>query len=219
MSMGITVVALGVLYPQLLSIPVGDYLPFLAISFVAWTFISALITESCTAFIAGEGIIKQAAIPLSVHIFRLIWRNLIVLAHNCVIFIVIAAAMGLSMGWPALAGFCGLALVTLLVFPVGLILAALCARFRDIPPMVASLVQLAFFITPVLWSPRMMPEGRLFILTFNPFYHVMTVIRDPFLGNMVAFDSWGVVAALTVLAWMAALFLIGRLGHRVPYWL
>ncbi len=75
LSMGILVGSLGVLYGVLFSVPIDDYLPFLALGFLAWGLMSGIINEGCTAFIESEHVIKQVKLPFSVFVVRVIWRN------------------------------------------------------------------------------------------------------------------------------------------------
>lgn len=55
---------------------------------------SSVMIEGCTSFIAAEGIIKQLSIPLCLHILRMIWQNLLILAHNIVIIRLLFIAIG-----------------------------------------------------------------------------------------------------------------------------
>ena len=98
-SMGMLVGALGTLYGALLKVGIADYLPFLALGFITWTLISGLITDGCSAFISAESIIKQVDLPLSVHVYRLIWRHLVIFCHNAAIFVVVAAVFAIWPGW------------------------------------------------------------------------------------------------------------------------
>ena len=81
-------------------------------------------------------------------------RNLVTFAHNMTIVPLLYLAFGIAPGWPILLAPIGLAIVTLNGFWIGLLVGMLCARFRDMPQIVASLMQIAFFITPVMWRQR-----------------------------------------------------------------
>lgn len=81
-SMGVMIGTLGVLYGKLFKMAIQEYLPFLCLGLLTWTFISTSILEGCTVFIASESVIKQIKLPLSSHVYRLVWRNLIILGHN-----------------------------------------------------------------------------------------------------------------------------------------
>ena len=89
--MGALVGVLGTLYGMLFGVESADYVPFLALGFIVWTLISGVITEGCTAFINAEGIIRHVGLPLSIHVYRLLWRHLLILAHNAAVFVVVAA--------------------------------------------------------------------------------------------------------------------------------
>ena len=159
-SMGILVAALGALYGTLLNVEIAVYVPFLALGFVIWTLISAVITEGCTAFISAESIVKQTNLPLSVHVYRMVWRNFLILCHNAAIFVVVAVVFAIWPGWTGLLALPGLVFLCLNAIWVGLLLGIVSARFRDVPPIVASVVRILFFVTPIIWMPELMPAPR-----------------------------------------------------------
>ncbi|MCW1776911.1 ABC transporter permease [Pantoea ananatis] len=84
-SMAVMIATIGIVFSQILKTPLQEFLPFLAVGLIVWGFISTVVNEGCGAFISSETIIKQLPIPLFVHVMRLVWRNLIILAHNIVI--------------------------------------------------------------------------------------------------------------------------------------
>ena len=104
-SMGVLVGALGTLYGTLLKVEIAEYVPFLALGFIVWTLISGLITDGGTAFISAESIIKQTNLPLSVHVYRIVWRNFLIFCHNAAIFVVVAILFAI---WPGWTGFLAL---------------------------------------------------------------------------------------------------------------
>ena len=216
-SMGVLVAALGTLYGMLLRVELVDYAPFLALGFIVWALISGVITEGCTAFIGAEGIIRQVGLPLSVHVYRLIWRNFLILCHNSVVFVIVAAIFGVWPGWAGLLAVPGLALLCLNGIWAGLLLGIICARFRDLPPIAASVVRILFFVTPIIWMPELMP-GRAFVLDFNPFYHLVEVVRAPLLGKVPGLGSWLVVLGITVAGGLVAFEFFRRYRWRVAYW-
>jgi lipopolysaccharide transport system permease protein len=63
----------------------------------------------------------------------------------------------------------GLALLIAAAFAVTLISSILCTRFRDLPQIVQNLLQVAFFVTPVLWRPEQIGESAFYLVALNPF--------------------------------------------------
>ena len=87
LSMGIMVGALGFLYGGLFGHSMQDYLPYLALGLIFWAFMASFMTEGCTVFTAAAPFIHQVNAPLSIYPFRLLWKNLIILAHNALVFL------------------------------------------------------------------------------------------------------------------------------------
>ena len=87
---GTTAVAMGLLYSKLFKLPLEEHLPYVTLGLIIWNLINASILEGSEVFIANEGLIKQLPTPLSVHVYRLVWRQLILFGHNIVIFVIIA---------------------------------------------------------------------------------------------------------------------------------
>ena len=216
-SMGALVGGLGLLYAGLFKMDVADYVPFIAAGFIVWGLISGLITEGCAAFVGAEGIIKQVGLPLSVHVYRMVWRNLIIFAHNVIIYAIVAAVFLIQPGWAGLLALPGLALLCLNGVWMGLVFGLVSARFRDVPQIAASIVQIAFFLTPIIWKPEMMPD-RALVLDLNPFYHLMEVVRAPALGQTPDLVSWLAALGITLCGWLATVFMYRRYRWRIAYW-
>ena len=217
LSMGIMVGALGLLYGTIFKQDMHDYLPFLAAGFILWGLISSLIIDGTRVFISAEGLIRQLPAPLSVHVYRLIWSNLISFAHNIWIYVLVALWYGLAPGWPMMLAMPALLLVLLNAFWMALLLGVVSARFRDIPLVVSSLMQVMFFITPVIWKPEMLP-GRALILNLNPFHHLVEIMRAPLLGQVPALENWVAVIVVTLGGWAVALWFFSAYRWRLAYW-
>ena len=216
-SMGTLVGALGALYAGLFQLPLSDFLPFIATGFIVWALLSGLINEGCTAFIGGDRIIKQVDLPLAIHVYRGVWRNFAIFAHNMIIFVIVAVGFSVQPGWNGLLAVPGLVLLGLNGVWAGLLLGLVCARFRDIPQIVGSIVQIAFFLTPIIWKPELLP-GRSLVLELNPFYHFVELVRAPLLGQAPEAVSWLAVLGITLCGWLATLLAFRRYRWRISYW-
>jgi len=220
LSMGVMIGTIGIVFGQIFQSPMQEFLPFLTIGMILWTFIASVITEGATGFISAEGIIKQLPLPLFVHIMRMIWRNFLILLHNLVIFPVVLLIVGKPLDWTALLSVLGLLVGILNLGWMVLILAIVCARYRDLPQMVTSVLQVIFYLTPVMWMPSLLPaRAGTFLLDLNPFYHMLEIARAPLLGHAPSMANWVVAASLAVLGWGLALLIFGRYKRRIAYWL
>jgi ABC-type polysaccharide/polyol phosphate export permease len=218
LSTGILVVSLGLLYSKIFKTEIRTYLPYLAIGFIVWGFLSSTINESCEAFSEGERIIKQMKVPFSVFVIRVVWRNFIVLMHTIILVIPIAIFFRISPEVTALLALPGLAILCINLVWVGLILAVLSTRFRDIKQIVASIMQIAIFATPVMWQVSNL-QGKTSIADVNPLYHWLELVRGPLIGALPSTSSWIASIASAALGIALAVLLLRRVSRRIAYWL
>jgi lipopolysaccharide transport system permease protein len=219
-SMSVMIGAIGLVFSQVFKVPTHDFLPFIAIGIILWTFISNVILEGCSGFIVAENIIKQLPIPLFVHILRMVWRNVLILGHNIVIFPLVLIAVGKPLGLIALLSIPGFILATINLTWVALILATICARYRDMPQMVGSLIQVTFYLTPIIWMPKTISAHvSAYLLDLNPVYHLLEIMRAPLLGTMPTTTNWLVSLAMAVVGTIFSLAFYGNYRRRIAYWL
>jgi ABC-type polysaccharide/polyol phosphate export permease len=219
LSMMVMTGALGFVYSYLFRTPIRSYLPYLAMGIVVWTLLSSLTTEACGAFTTSETYLRQVPIPKSVFVHRLIVRNMVVFAHNLAIAPVLYLAFGHWPGWPVLLMPPGLAVVIVNGFWVGLLLGTLCARFRDLPQIVASLMQIAFFITPVMWKADQLPPEVGWLTRTNPLASLVVIVRDPLLGQVPDARNYFIGLGLALVGLATAIPFFARFRARIVYWL
>ena len=143
---------MGGLYSKLFHLELSVHLPYVTLGLIIWNLINAAILEGADVFVANEGLIKQLPTPLSVHVYRLVWRQMILFAHNIVIYLVIAIIFPKPWSWADLAVIPALGLIVLNCVWVSLCFGILATRYRDIGPLLFSVVQLLFFMTPIIWN-------------------------------------------------------------------
>ncbi|MBI3563086.1 MAG: ABC transporter permease [Gammaproteobacteria bacterium] len=218
LSTGIMILAMGPLYGGLFGQTLDSYFLYLATGIVSWQLISTTIQDSCLAFIGSEGFIKQLKLPLSLYVLRIIWKNLIIYLHTLVIVVIIYIFFPPPIPFQMLFFVFGIFLFSVNAIWVGIVVGLLCARFRDITPIVTSIVGVMFFITPIMWPVKML-GGRLLITELNPFYHFMEIIRGPIIGDQIQPISWIMVILITLFGYLFMLLLYSRFRARIAYWI
>ena len=217
LSTGAMLLGLGLLYSALFKMSLREYLPHLAVSLVIWNAIAQMVNDATISLTQSEGIIRQMPLPYSVHALRCVMRNAIIAAHNLPLIGVVFLACGHLPGPEAFLAIPGLALIFINAFAVALFLGMLCARFRDIGPIVGSTMQLAFFLTPILWKPRLLGHWEPF-MPLNPFFAILETVRGPLVEGGGPPLAWvaAVIYTLLALAISGAFFI--RFRGRVAFW-
>lgn len=221
---GVTALAMGLLYGELFDQDIKTFLPYVTLGFIFWNFIQMSILDGAEVFSKNEGLIKQIPAPVSVHVYRVVWRQLIIFAHNLVIFVIVLIVFPQDPGWGVLLVFPAFALYILNSVWVAIVFGILSTRFRDIGQLLTTSVQLVFFMTPIIWSADSLSStthespSRLKIAEINPMFHYLEVARGPLLGHHVELYHWLVVLGCTAFGWLLALFVMRNYRARVPYW-
>lgn len=218
LSLAAMVGGLGLVYGTLFKVPLLDFLPYLAVGMLVWTFLVGMLLEGCGAFVAAEVAIKQMPVPLSVHVYRLVWRALIVFAHNAIVVLVLLLARPLTLLAGLVPALAGVLLIALNGVAAALMLGTLAARFRDLTQLVVNLSSMVFFVSPILWRADSLGE-RAWIAYANPIYHFVEIVRAPLLGDGLPLASWGFAALFTALNIAVAFWLFARFRWRIPYWI
>jgi homopolymeric O-antigen transport system permease protein len=221
-SLLIFVMVIGSVGSGLLSKGTADYLPFLVSGMIVWVMLQSTLLESVSVFVASANLIRQMSFEYSILAYSMVWRNLIVFAHNLLVYLLVLLVFAPDK----------LTFANLLAIPGMVVLAANCAwlavllgmvslRFRDLQQLVMSIVQVSMFVTPLFWPPDGL-EGlrRVLFVDLNPLYHLLTIVRDPLLGGKLPPISSCVAAlAITMAGWALTYAMFAKYRKRIPYWI
>ncbi|MCQ8242109.1 ABC transporter permease [Rhizosaccharibacter radicis] len=218
LSSAVMVASMGAVFSLLFHTSLRGYLPFLSVSIILWQAgIGALAGEACTSFTGAEQTIRSMRMPFTVQVLRTVWRNLLVLAHNIVVPLAVFAIFGAWPGVEAVLSLPGLLLWIVDGMAACFLLGAICARFRDIPPIVGSLLQIAYYVTPVIWNPSQL-GAKGWWLPLNPFFPLMEVVRAPLLGHVPSAMIWEAAVGYSLAFCLVSALLFIRARSRIAFW-
>lgn len=212
------VLGLGLVYSRLLNLNLKEYLPFLACGIIVWTFIVTFVTEGSNAIINSGHIIKQVNMPIMIHLMRVVFRNVIIFLHSWVILIPLLMWYGYLTLKGLIGSIVGIGLIVYTLTPMITLLALLCARYRDVLPMIASGMQLLFFVTPVMWHPSQL-AGLDLVIKYNIFVYLIDLVREPMLNSVFPVSSALLVVLIGSALWAAASLALFANRKNIPYWL
>lgn len=219
-STGVMIACIGIIFGSLFKSPMSDFLPFLAAGLIIWGLISSTITEATSVFVTAEPIIKQLPLPLTTHIYRMIFRNLYIFFHNIIIFPIVLLCVQRGINLNVFLFIPGLVIVSLNLAWISILLSIVCSRFRDLTQIVASILQIFFYVTPIIWLPALLPaRASVMILEPNPFFHLLAIVREPLLGNAPSFTNWVISTCLCMLGWLVSIKFFDKYRSRIAYWL
>lgn len=219
-GMAVQIVTMGLIFGLIFKIEIREYLPYLASSIIFWGLISSTVNEGCMTFISSEAMIKQLNLPHFHYVFRTVWRNVISTAHNLAILPLLLILFWEFPGWTILAFAPGVAVLILNITWVVWLFGMISARFRDMQPIVASVMTIAFYVTPVMWFPKLIENNPLahLLLGLNPLYHWLQIVRLPIIGQWPTWENWGLALLSAILGWGMTLSAYKRYRNMIAYW-
>lgn len=222
LSMGLMVLGIGLVYGKLFETTMHDFLPLVALGIVFFGTISGIVTDGCATFVQAAGMLSQTNLPMFTFVWRTVLRNLINLAHHLVIVVAVLAAYGYWRRIHPGEALLGMAFLVLNSAWISMLVGIASARFRDIPPVVTSVMQFAVFVTPVFWpAERLLAahDARRAVLDYNPFFHMLEAVRAPLMGVSVPAATYAILAGMALAGWAVTFALFATTRRRIVHYL
>jgi ABC-type polysaccharide/polyol phosphate export permease len=220
LSTGTMIGSVGLVWGAIFGSEMQNYLPYFGTGVIIWALISASLNDGCNVFTDAGRLIKSVPTPMITHVHRMMARQLIVLAHNALLIVIIWLIFKWPIGWSTLLVVPGLIIVLIALIGAILAFGVLCTRYRDVPQIIGSVLQLLFLLTPIMWMPESLRGKSVsFLLDYNPFYYLVAIVREPLLGREPDAYIWLVACGIALISFLTGHVFYGRFRHRIAYWL
>jgi ABC-type polysaccharide/polyol phosphate export permease len=219
LNMTIFSLAMTLVYGAIFGIPTREYAAYIICGMVGWIWVAALITEVGNAFLNYGGYIRSTNIDKVQIVWATAYKQIIVLAHNLVVYAAAAALGVIPVTVYSLLFLPAVAIFFLMSIPLIALLAILFARYRDLGRLASSIVVIVMLLTPVFWQPTMIKGWRSLVFEANPIYYSIEFLRRPLLG--LPPDPWiaAVFLCLTAALWIVGSRFYARYHRYVAFWL
>jgi ABC-2 type transport system permease protein/lipopolysaccharide transport system permease protein len=218
LSLAFVAACIGTLYGGIMARPMSEYIPHLVAGYMIWVFLQALVIEGKDAFVSNAAAIREIPVPKTVYVYKLLWKNLIILGFNSLVYVAVLALFQLSPFPNVIFALPALVIVLLNGIWAALLLGLINVRYRDVGQLIPNAMRLAFFVTPILWYADSVSGIRTIFVYFNPFYYFIELLRAPLLGQVPGLLIWGVTLAITAIGWGIAIPVYAHWRRRIAFW-
>ena len=174
------VLVYALVFPYIMRMNVPNYLVYLITGVIPWNFFTTCITTGCNCVWINGGIIKKVYFPREILPISVVVAGLINFLISCVIVLIFTVFGGIGISiqllWLPLIAIIQSALSLGLLF----VLSAINVYVRDIEYLVAFLLNLLFYATPILYTASMFPSKVRWILYLNPISTIVDAYRSIF---------------------------------------
>lgn len=201
----------------------GEYAMYVSAGLPIWALMASYFTDMPMAFITVKGYLESFEVPWLTHIWRRSFTYVLVFLHQLVTLIGVIAITQIDPNVPdvqptieMLYAVPALGIIMLGGTGLGMLLALLGARYRDLQPAMQMATSFLFLFTPVMWKAGDLNHNQ-WAVHYNPLYYAIELVRAPLLGRVPPPDLWigvgGTAAGLFVLGFIAFFFSRRRLYH------
>ena len=156
-----------------------------------WTFFSVSVSSGMNSLIGNTSLVTKVYFPRVFIPAAAVGAGLVDLSVGAVLLVPLGAYYGVGVS-PALLLLPGFVLLAAaLALSVGMMVAALTVRYRDLRHALPFLLQLWMFASPVIYPVGIVPERWRWLLAANPMTGVLEGFRASLAGTPL---DWGLVA-------------------------
>ena len=181
----LTVLVYAIVFPYIMRIKTDNYLIFLIIGVIPWTFFTTVIMQGMITVRMNEGIIKKVYFPREILPISVALSGLVNFFISSLIILIFCIFGGVGISWHLVL----LPLIALLqfIFSLGIVFAcsAINVYIKDTEYIVQFIINMLFYGTPILYTVELFPERLRWILYLNPMTHIISAYRDIFMYHRI----------------------------------
>lgn len=196
---------------------IEQFATHVALGYAAFALITSNIQDGAAVFTGSAAWIKSVSLPYSVYALKNVTRTLVPFGLQLASWFVFAVAIGHRFEPIALLAIPAVAVIIFNAVAMQLFFGFLSARFRDIEHMIATILRVLLFMTPILWTYDGTSGVTRVLADFNPITHFVEIFRAPLMGQAPTATNWIVAGCSTIVIWGAAILAGAALRRRLPY--
>lgn len=168
---------LYLVFSKFVRFSIPHYQLYLLLGIILWNFFAETTNAAINGLISKSSLIKKVDFPRSAIVVSAALVSFLNLLFNLVVFFgfLIGGGVPLSLGMTLL--FVPIFFLFLLSLGVGFFLAALNTRFKDVAHLWELLLQVGFWLTPVIYAVEMIPAHYHWLIAMNPMGQIIAYAR------------------------------------------
>ena len=197
-------IVLSVVFSNLFKFDIENFPLYLLSGQIVFNFYNDSTSTAMTAIIGNAALIKKVYVPKYLFVISRVFSSFINLMASFTALMLVMIATRAELHWTVILSLIPLALLMLLSLGIGLILAALVVKFRDIIHLYSVFTTVLMYLTPVIYPMSILPEWLEKIVLLNPLTNILMMFRDVMINNTL-FDFCALVTAVVETAFFMAM--------------
>lgn len=195
-----TMVVFTVFLGRLAKVP-SDGIPYPVFSYLGllpWTYFANAVTRSGTSLVTNANLLSKVYFPRILIPLSGVLSAMVDFAIAFVVLIALMLWYGIMPSWQTLWLVPLTLLTALAAVGVGMWLAALNVKYRDVQHAIPFVMQVWMYATPVVYPASVVPEKWRTLFALNPLAGIIEAYRAATLGRQIPWQLLAVSAATTL---------------------
>jgi lipopolysaccharide transport system permease protein len=199
-----------------MKIKMENYTFFFLSALFPWNWFSASVIMSAGTLIGNVNLIKRIRFPRHFLVLSTILAQLVNFVFALPIVVGFSYFQGEGPGINWLIAFPILIVIQFITtLGICLMISIVNAYFRDMEYIIGVVISLLFWMTPIVYPIKMVPETIRFYLAINPLTYLITAWRDLFMSNHIDWGSIGISSGSSLVFVLLGIFVFQKLGKRL----
>lgn len=200
-------IVLSVVFSNLFKFDIENFPLYLLSGQIIFNFFNDTTTTSMGAIIGNASLIKKIYVPKYLFVLSRVVSSVINLMASFTALMLVMLAMRVEMHWMVILSPIPILFLVAFSLGIGLILAAITVKFRDIMHLYSVFTTALMYLTPVIYPMSILPRWLSIVVRANPITNILIMFRDVMLyGRLPSVE--GIIIALveTTLALCVGLY-------------
>lgn len=178
-------IILSIVFSNIFKFDIENFPLYVLSGQVVFNFFNESTTSSMTSILGNASLIKKVYVPKYLFVFSRITSSFINLLASFSALLLVMVATRAELHWQMILAIFPLIMVVGFSLGVGLILAALTVRFRDIMHLYSVFTTGLMYLTPVIYPMSMLSDTIKKIVMINPLTNYLLLFRDVMFNNAI----------------------------------
>ena len=203
-------------FQYVLNVKIPHYLLFVTSGIVPWSFFGSTVSTCLEVIVGNYALLNKVKLPPHALVFAEVITNLLNLLLSLPIIFVILLLSHVEVGWPALQYPVLLFVLFLTTYAFSILVSIGFIYFRDLKYLVLLILQFMFYLTPVMYQTKMIPEPALPLLHLNPVGYIFSGFHQSLVsGEFLSGAQWASILGWTLISNLSAFYVLQRCRYNI----
>jgi len=189
----------------------SSFVVYLLAGLIPWIFFSEATMRGVSTFIENAHIIKKVKFPMEICVASVIVSSAVTFCIYMIFYSTMLIFMGILKLYTFPLFLLPFIIQVLLISGISFGLGSIAVFFRDITQIIGMVLNLLFFLTPIVYPSKVIPEKLRWLFDINPFYSIVEMYRSVLVKGEIP-DAFSIIypSVLAVIMFLGGYYIFNK---------